>query len=78
MSSPLKPFSNDDFNHLWKSEPPKPEVYRIIRKLLEKKVIQILKDASQRVKTPNKLIKVNHIKLIISEAKSLYFVSKDK
>ena len=76
MSSPLKPFSNDDFNHLWKSEPPKPEVYRIIRKLLERKEVQILKDASQRVKTPDKLIKVAHINPGIEEAKSLYFVNK--
>ena len=68
MSSPLAPFSKHDFNPLWKSGPPDLEVYLLIRKLLERKVVQILEDSSQRVQTPNKLIQVVHIK----QGKSLY------
>ena len=78
MPPPLEPFSKHDFNHLWKNKPPKLEVYILIRKLLERKVVQILKDASRRVQTPDKLIKVTHIKPSINEAKSLYFVNKNK
>ena len=68
MSSPLDPFSKHDFNRLWKSDPPNLEVYLLIRKLLERKVVQNLEDSSQRVQTPNKLIQVVHIK----QGKSLY------
>ena len=66
MSSPLAPFSKHDFNPLWKSGPPDLEVYLLIRKLLERKVVQILEDSSRRA--PNKLIQVVHIK----QAKRLY------
>ena len=76
MSSPLEPFSKHDFNYLWKSKPPKPEGYILIRKLLERKVVLILKDASQRVKTSDKLIQVAHVKPSIAEAKSLYLINK--
>jgi len=76
MPSPLEPFSKHDFNHLWKSKPPNLKVYILIRKLLERKVVQILKDASQRVKPPDKLIEVNHIKPSINEAKSLFCKQK--
>ncbi len=77
MSSPLKPFSKHDFDHLWKSGPPRNEVYVVIRKLLEGKVVQLLEDASRRV-TADKVIKVKHVKLSIARAGSLYFVNKDK
>ena len=77
MSSPLEPFSKQDFDHLWKSGLPKNEVYVVIRKLLEGKVVQLLEDASRSV-TADKVIKVKHVKLSIARAGSLYFVNKDK
>ena len=78
MTSPLEPFSKQDFNYLWKSKPPNLEVYLLTRKLLERKVVQILEDASRRVKTPDKLIKIAHIKSSITEAKNLYFINKNE
>ena len=77
MPSPLEPFSKHDFDHLWKSGPPKNEVYLVIRKLLEGKVVQLLEDASGRA-TADKVIKVKHIKLSIAKVGSLYFVNKDR
>ena len=77
MPSLLEPFSKHDFDHLWKSDLPKNEVYVVIRKLLEGKVVQLLEDASGRV-TADKVIKVKHIKLSIAKVGSLYFVNKDR
>ena len=59
MPSPIAPFTKHDFDHLWKSDPPKNEVYITIRKLLEGKIVQLLEDASHRVDTSDKIIKLN-------------------
>ena len=77
MSSPIYPFVKRDFDHLWKSGSPENEVYAIVRKLLEGKIVQILEDASCRVDTADKTIKVRHLKPSIALAGSLYFVNKD-
>ncbi len=77
MPSPIAPFTKYDFDHLWKSEPPKTEVYVVIRKLLEGKIVQLLEDASHRVNAVDKIIKVKHLKSSILSAGNLYFVNKD-
>ena len=78
MVSPIPPFTKHDFDHLWKSGPPKNDVYIVIRKLLEGKIVQLLEDASHRVDTADKIIKVKHLKPSISSVRNLYFVNKDK
>jgi len=77
MPSPIDPFVKADFEYLWKSGLPKNEVYVTLRKLLEGKLVQLLEDASRRVETADKIIKVKHLKPSIALAGNLYFVNKD-
>ena len=77
MSSPIAPFVKADFEYLWKSGSPKNEVYVTLRKLLEGKLVQLLEDASHRVETADKIIKIKHLKPSIALAGNLYFVNKD-
>ena len=77
MPSPIAPFTKHDFDHLWKSDPPKNEVYITIRKLLEGKIVQLLEDASHRVDPVDKIIKVKHLRPSIASVGNLYFINKD-
>ena len=77
MTSPIDPFVKADFEYLWKNSSPKDEVYVTLRKLLEGKLVQLLEDASRRVETADKIIKVKHLKPSIALAGNLYFVNKD-
>ena len=74
MPSPIDPFAKQEFDHLWKSKSPENEVYAVVRKLLEGKIVQLLEEASRRVDT-DKTIKVNHLKPSIALAGNLYFVN---
>ncbi len=76
MSSSLAPFSKADFDYLWKSGPPNPQVYGLIRRLLEGRLVQLLKDASRRVESPDKIIRVHHLTPSVRRAPDLYFVEK--
>jgi hypothetical protein len=76
MPSPIDPFVKADFEYLWKNGAPKNEVYVVLRKLLEGRLVQLLEDASRRVDAADTTIKVRHLTPSATRAGNLYFVSK--